>query len=1003
MSHPPMRELPRTNRDNERGTVDSPAMTDVPQRLASSLANRYVLEREVGAGGMATVYLARDLRHKRPVAVKVIRPELAGREGVERFLREIELAAGLQHPHILPVFDSGIVEDGAGAPVPYFVMPFVEGETLRQRLERERRLPVATACTVAGEVADALAYAHAHGVVHRDIKPENILLTGNPSREIGAMGGSHAVVADFGVAKALESGTVSALDASPRLTRAGLALGTPSYMSPEQATGDTIDARSDQYSLGCVLYEMLAGGPPFTGPSPQSVVAKSLSAPRPHVGRVRSDVPPALEQVVLRAMALEPADRYPDMSSLGSALAASRGAPGRGARRRIMVGGAAALLAAAAAGGWLATRSPGHKVSPAAETLAVLPFHASGPGMEFLGEGMMDLLATNLRGVGGITTVEPRAVLRAWGGDKDRGSDDLTRALAVGRELDAGSVVLGSAVSTGERVRLAADLYSIGGERLGRAQVDGPADSVLSVVDRLSLALLRDVWRSKEPIPNLRVASLTTDSIDALRSYLQGERYYRRLDWDSALAAYTRAVEADSTFALAHLRRAQTFGWTGGYGSKESHDALAAAAPFAGRLTPKDRRLLAGYQLFDRGKPPSIDSLRAFVAKYPEDVEGWYMLGEAMFHTKNFRPAPPESISAVFDSVLRRDSTLFPAIIHPMELGLIYRDTAQFARYFPAFAKTASAAKVSALRAAANLSWGPPPTDQVLRAAVAEQGSWAVYAAGAAYFWPAATSDTVLRRFNLIQRAGPPTPALRARLLELRVGVFSGLGRWPEARGVLDSLKALDSGKAMGVQAWSMALGLVPVSNAFLDSLVGSFPPGPQAEYSGALLHLFRGQVAEGRRRIARVLTARDSRLIPEGMRGLMEAVDGWGMLLQKDSVAGIRRLRAGIDTAASPGLANETAFFRFQLALALASRPETRGEGIAWLRYGFDLEPLYLPLTYLALGHAYELGGQRDSAAQAYSRFLRLWDKADPELQGRVREAREGLQEVTGERLRSR
>ncbi len=180
-----------------------------------------------------------------------------------------------------------------------------------------------TAATFAAEVADALAYAHAHGVIHRDIKPENILLSGG-----------HAVVADFGVAKALERGTVAAADASPGITRAGLAIGTPNYMSPEQATGDAIDARSDQYSLGCVLYEMLAGEPPFTGPSPQSVIAKSLSAPRPHLSRVRPEVPPELEQVALRAMAIEPAGRYPDMNALGAALGAARSMPSRGARRR---------------------------------------------------------------------------------------------------------------------------------------------------------------------------------------------------------------------------------------------------------------------------------------------------------------------------------------------------------------------------------------------------------------------------------------------------------------------------------------------------------------------------------------------------------------------------------------------------------------------------------------------------------------------------------------------
>src|SRR3954454_490942 len=568
-------------------------MSDIPRALADALAERYVLEREVGAGGMATVYLARDIRHKRSVALKVVRPDLGGPAGVERFLREIELVARLQHPHILPVFDSGVVEQGTGATVPYFVMPFVEGETLRQRLQRDGRLTIDTAVTIATEVADALAYAHAHGVVHRDIKPENILLTGG-----------HAVVADFGVAKAIEVGVAPlGPEESTRLTRAGIAIGTPLYMSPEQATAeDAVDARSDQYSLGCVLYEMLAGQAPLSDPTQQSVIAKALSAPRPHVSRVRADVPSELEQVVFRAMALDASDRFPDMAMFGAALRLAGNAPTAKAKRRSYAAAVAALLAAAAAGGGLATRSTGRTVMPAAETLAVLPFHASGPGVEFLGEGMMDLLATNLRGVGGINTVDPRVVLRVWGSPGSSGPDDLSHALAVGRDLHAGSVLLGSAVSTGGRVRLAADIYSIDGEQLGRAQVDGPANSVLGVVDRLSLALLRDVWRSKEPIPNLRLASLTTDSLQALRAYLEGERLYRRLDWDSALVAYTRAIEGDSTFALAHLRRAQAFGWTGGYGSKESHQSVASAVRFAYRLPARDRRLPGGFPPLVEGK-----------------------------------------------------------------------------------------------------------------------------------------------------------------------------------------------------------------------------------------------------------------------------------------------------------------------------------------------------------------------------------------------------------------
>ncbi|MGI9040091.1 MAG: protein kinase domain-containing protein, partial [Gemmatimonadales bacterium] len=831
---------------------------------------------------------------------------------------------------------------------------------------------------------------------HRDIKPENILLSGG-----------HAVVADFGVAKALERGTASETAASTRLTRAGLAIGTPHYMSPEQATGaDVVDARADQYSLGCVLYEMLAGEPPFAGSTPQSVVAQSLTAPRPRIGRVRDGVSPALEQVVLRTMALDPAERYPDMTSLGAALRDARETPASPARRPLLIAGGVLALAAVALAAWLVARSPGSdtpgKVASAAEALAVLPFHTSGPGMEFLGEGMVDLLATNLRGVGGIHAVDPRAVLREWR-TTEGASDDLVRALAVGRALDAGSVVVGSAVSTGGRMRLAADLYTVAGERLGRAQVDGPADSVLAVVDRLSLALLRDVWRSREPLPNLRLALLTTDSIEALRAYLQGEQQYRRLAFDSALSAYTRAVEVDSTFALAHLRRAVAFGWTGGYGSEDSRAAAEAGLRFAGRLPARDRRLLMGYQLFDRGKPASVDSLSAYVADYPTDVEGWYLLGEALFHTRTFRPVAPESISAVFDSVLRRDSTLFPALIHPAELAILYADSARFARYFSTIERAAPPQMVSPLRTAAGFAWGPEPTDKALRTAMALRPTWIITGAFSAFRQEASTSDTVLQRFAKVQRAGPQSAQFVGRALAARTHLLAGLGRWREARVLADSLQRLDPEEAMSVQAWAIASGLAPAAfDGVLDSAVGAVPPGPEAEYARGMLDLLRGRTAQGRRRIGRALVSGDwSQTRPE-LRGLMVAAGGWGAILQGDSAAGLRRLRSGLEQAAAPGMDDETVFLRFQLALALAAREETRAESIEQLRYGFDMQTLFIPAAQLALGRTYESAGMGDSAAAAYRRFLGFWDGADAELQGRVVGARQALEEVTAERPRS-
>ena len=271
-----------------------------PTALAEALRDRYVLERELGRGGMATVYLARDLRHDRLVALKVLLPDLARSLGAERFLREIRTAARLQHPHILSVHDSG---EAAGQL--WFTMPYVEGESLRRRLERERQLPIEDALRIAREVADGLDCAHRHDVVHRDIKPENILLSEG-----------HALVADFGISRALAPD-----GPGEALTATGVAVGTPAYMSPEQATGQAVDARTDVYALGVVLYEMLAGEPPFTGPTPQAVIAKRFHTDAVPLRATRSAVPPHVDRAVARALARVPTDRFASSAELARALA----------------------------------------------------------------------------------------------------------------------------------------------------------------------------------------------------------------------------------------------------------------------------------------------------------------------------------------------------------------------------------------------------------------------------------------------------------------------------------------------------------------------------------------------------------------------------------------------------------------------------------------------------------------------------------------------------------
>ena len=370
-------------------------MTSTPDRVTAALSDRYRLERELGQGGMATVYLAEDLKHHRKVAIKVLRPELAAALGADRFLREIETTASLRHPHILPLFDSGTLDFGLSTPgtltthdsrLLFYVMPWVDGESLRSRLDREKQLPIDDALQIAREVADALSYAHAHGVIHRDIKPENILI------ESG-----HAVVADFGIARAINAAS------GDKLTETGMAIGTVQYMSPEQAAGQSdLDGRSDLYALGCVLYEMLAGQAPFTGPTVESIVHQHLMATPPPITQLRPAVPAEVAAALQRALAKTPADRFNPVAQFASALqpravaaTAPLAVPAR-SNRALLVGGSLVALAAIAlvfqrsrnATGSLlpvigktmqVTRDPGLEVDPALSPDGESIAYAAGP------------------------------------------------------------------------------------------------------------------------------------------------------------------------------------------------------------------------------------------------------------------------------------------------------------------------------------------------------------------------------------------------------------------------------------------------------------------------------------------------------------------------------------------------------------------------------------------------------------------------------------------------
>jgi serine/threonine-protein kinase len=363
-------------------------MTDQLDRLKTALADRYTIEGELGAGGMATVYLAEDVKHKRKVAVKVLRPELAAALGPERFLREIEIAAGLTHPHILTLIDSGEADGFL-----YYVMPYIEGETLRDRMDREGQLPLDDALQITREVAAALSYAHSHDVIHRDIKPENVLLSAG-----------EAVVADFGIARAITAA------AGEHLTETGISIGTPAYMSPEQASGaHKLDGRSDVYSLGCVLYEMLAGEPPYTAPTQQALFAKKLGEPLPRVSVVREVVPDTVEASVAKALARVPADRFATAAQFGEALSAERlsiTTHPTSPRRKVIVPvlvsiGVVAMVAILMLVAWPFSAEP-----EGPPRLAVLPFENRGsPDDEYFADGLTDEITSRLSSLSGLFVI----------------------------------------------------------------------------------------------------------------------------------------------------------------------------------------------------------------------------------------------------------------------------------------------------------------------------------------------------------------------------------------------------------------------------------------------------------------------------------------------------------------------------------------------------------------------------------------------------------------------
>jgi len=563
------------------------------------LAGRYRIERELGAGGMATVYLAHDVKHDRKVALKVLRPELAAVLGAERFVREITTTANLRHPHILPLYDSGQADGFL-----YYVMPFVEGESLRDRLNREKRLPIEDVMRIAREVADALGYAHSRGVVHRDVKPENILL------ESG-----HAVVSDFGIAKAVDAA------GGGSITQSGTAIGTPLYMSPEQAAGDpATDHRTDLYAWGVVVWEALAGGHPFSGATtPQALLAAHLTQTPPDVATLRPEVPPALGTLVRDALEKDPA-RRPESAQVLLATLERAGpstgegtVPSRGRERRpgSLVAAAALLVVIAVVVIALLGRPGGSTGTRTIRSIAVLPLdnYSGDPSQDYFAEGMTDELTADLASISQLRVTSRGSAMQFQGRNRPATPE-------IAKALDVDAVIEGSVTRTGDRVRITVQLIDArADEHLWAKSFERSSSDVLALQAALAGAIANEINVQLTPSEQTRLAAVSSVDPAAHDAYLKGRYFFNRPSDENlqkAIAQYEEAIRLSPTFAPAYSGLSDAYLWAG---YNEGFITASAARPKARAAAERAVQL-------DGNSAEAHASLATFKLFYEYDWEG---------------------------------------------------------------------------------------------------------------------------------------------------------------------------------------------------------------------------------------------------------------------------------------------------------------------------------------------------------------------------------------------
>ena len=952
----------------------------LPAQLQAALGDVYVLERELGGGGMSRLFVATERSLNRQVVIKVLPPELSSEVSAARFRKEIEVAAQLQHPHIVPILASG-----SGDGLLWYVMPYVRGESLRHRIREVGKLPVRDAVRILVEVADALAYAHRQGIVHRDIKPENILL------EEG-----HAVLADFGVARAIVAARTSNASEGANLTGTGMSVGTPTYMAPEQAAGEShVDARADIYALGLVGYEMLAGQHPFGGTSSvQSMIVAHLTEPAPPVMKLRADTPPAVNAAIARALAKTPDERFRTAEEFRDALEAAPVGTRR-SRTSMLTAIGAAVAAVLVIGAILVSRRA--RALPLDENLiAVAPFDVVDTDLKLWHEGIVDVLSRNLDGAGPLHTVSPTVIVRRWAGRADKES-----AQSLGKATGARLTVFGSLIRSGaDSVRASASVVDAGSGRvLGDVERRDALSHMDRLTDSLTIGLLRELGKSRT-LAGAQMSSVGTTSLPALKAFLQGQQFFRRSAWDSAVVYYDRAVDSDSMFGIALMYDGLSHGWMSGATDSLSNSYLQRAASLTRGLSPRDSLLaVAAGQFADVGAyrfGPSLATVERLFAtlhegvrRYPNDPEMWYALGDAQYHWGwGQRVGVRESeILHSFDRAIALDSAFTPAYLHPIEMGFRY-GTAGGRRYLlPYLAHAPTDAEADGMRLVARLTdpalAATPETQRILDTASVEQ----IQTAGSALTeWPD-PGEAVLRLGTPYLTAhARHAPAPDSLLRRRRVAVADG------NRGHLrEGLALAKSNQLLNV---AVIAGEVPVASA--DSILYSQILALRG--CAACTVSASGMIGDSNM-VRRILSLADSIVKLPNLPVPREVVQYTGALAhayltldRRDTVAALREFLSLPDS-----LCHECGWSWLTRAQLLESQGRNAEAAAALDQVGVLNSPMGV-LTEFERARIAEKLGDKARARDGYAFVAGMWEHGDPFFAQYAADSRAGLKRLSGE-----